>query len=253
MFRKGRETDALVLREIQGNPGSTIHEIAVKLGFSNGRVDGSVNRLISQGKADVRHHLRRSLLVKKVYPLRYVPKPPNIIELPMNMIEVNLWRDTVYVYALSRSTIAFSPVSVAEWEERALIKEKIAIAKTEDTLQIELPNFLSDFYQLENSETSLSTTARFAIATVESILPVRLPPSYPAEVPFEITRILMVEKIKGTTSHVSEVDVDLLEGETSVTIPYEADLTLMAERIAKEERKLSTESSETTDLMVEVT
>lgn len=252
MLRKGRETDALVLREIQGKPGSTIHEIAVKLGFSNGRADGSVNRLISQGRAEVRHHLRRGILVKKVFPLRYVPKPPNIIEIPMNMIEANLWRDTVYVYALSRSTIAFSPTRVAEWEEKALRKEKMTIVKAEDALQIELPSFLSDFYQLENSETSISTTARFAIATVESILPVRLPPSYPAEVPFEVTRMIMVERIKGVTSHVSEVDVDLLAGETSVSIPFESELAQMAEKIVKEERKLSTESSETMELMVEV-
>lgn len=253
MRKKGRETDAQVLREVRRKPGSAVHDIAVKLGWSNGRVDGSVNRLISQGKVEVRHHLRRGALVKKVYPLHFVPTPPNIIEIPMNMIEGDLWKDTVNVYALSRSTIALSPIRVEEWEEKALRKENIATTIRESVLHIELSSFLSDFYQLENSETSISTTAGFAIVTIESILPVGLPPSYPAEVAFEVTRVVMVEKIKGIATYApAEVDVDLLKGATNVPIPYEPQLIQMVKKVAKEKRRMLTESSGTSEVLVEV-
>jgi hypothetical protein len=253
MRKRGKETDDSVLEEVERKPSSTVREIATRLGWSNGRVDGSVNRLVSQGRIKVRHHLKRGTLVKKVYPLRHIPTPPNIVEIPTNMIDADLWKDTVNVYALSRSTVALSPVQVDEWEEKALRKEKGVIVKNRDVLQIEISGVLSDFYQLENAETSISTTASFAMVTVESVLPVILPSTYPAETTFEYTRLLMVEKIKGITSHIPDnFDLDLVEDEVSFTIPYESQLVEKA-KISKKERKVLTASSETSEApMIEV-
>lgn len=182
MHLRGEMTDAIVLKEVQERPGSSVHEIAERLSWSNGRVDGSVNRLSSEGKVQVRHTLRRGMLVKRVYPLEYVPKPRNLIEIPRGMIEENLWKRMVHVYALSRSTIALSPRRVEEWDKRAFRKEQVSIRKSAEALKVELPNSIADFYQLENSETSLSTIGDLALVTVESTaLPVALPSTYPAE------------------------------------------------------------------------
>ena len=50
MRKKGELTDSLVLEEVRKRLGSTIREIAIQLNMTTGRVDGSVNRLLSQGK-----------------------------------------------------------------------------------------------------------------------------------------------------------------------------------------------------------
>ena len=215
MRKRGERTDALVLREAELRPGSTVHDIAERLDWTNGRVDGSVNRLVSEGKVEVRHILRKGNLVKTVYPKGHVSKPRDVVEIPRNMIDDDLWKETVEVYALSRATIGISPGKVEEWDKRAFRREQVSIRKSDKVLEIRLPGSIADFYQLENSEISLSTIGDLALVTVEStLLPVALPPTYPAEVTYRITRILMVERFEGIASYspLSRIDVDFVEG-----------------------------------------
>jgi DNA-binding MarR family transcriptional regulator len=260
MHLRGEVTDASVLKEVQGRPGSAVHEIAERLGWSNGRVDSSVNRLSSEGKVQVRHSLRRGMLVKRVYPRRYVPKPRNLIEIPRGMIEEDLWKKRVHVYALSRSTIALSPRRVEEWDKRAFRKEQVSVRKSAEALKVALPNSIADFYQLENSETSLSTTGDLALVTVESTaLPVALPSSYPAEVGVQITRTFVYEeriRIEDAPScyPLSKVLMDLSKGEGSVkgiSVPSEIHRVKIV-KVAEERRSASTSGAESVQIPVEV-
>ena len=68
MHKKGQSTDAAVLEQIINEPGITISEIAQNLACTNGKVDGSVNRLTAEGKASIKHNLKRGMLIKTVYP-----------------------------------------------------------------------------------------------------------------------------------------------------------------------------------------
>lgn len=193
MRKRGEKTDAFVLTEVKQRPGSTVHEIAERLNWSNGRVDGSVNRLVSQGRIRVQHVLRKGTLVKRVYPIEHVSKPRDIVEIPRNMIDDKLWGETTEVYALSRTTIAISPNKIEEWEKRAFRRENVSIQRSDEALEIRLPRSISDFYQLENSEISLSTTGDLALVTVEStLMSVSLPPTYPAETMYALkyTRLI---------------------------------------------------------------
>jgi len=227
MRKRGEKTDALVLREVELRPGSTVHDIAVRLDWTNGRVDGSVNRLISQGKVKVRHIFRKGTLVKEVYPKEHIPKPRDVVKIPRNMIDDDMWNERVEVYALSRSTIGISPRRVEEWDKRAFRREQISIRKSAEALEIKLPSSISDFYQLDNSETSLSTTGDLALVTIESTtLPVALPPVYPAESMYRVTRLLMVERIEGIASYSPflRIYMDFVEGEgeaKEIPIPFE--------------------------------
>jgi hypothetical protein len=79
-----------------------------------------------------------------------------------------------------------------------------------------LPNSISDFYQLDNSEISLSTVGNLALVTVEStLLPIALPPTYPAEAMYRFTRILMIERFERTASSspLLKIDVPFVKGE----------------------------------------
>ena len=227
MRKRGEETDALVLREVELRPGSTVRNIAERFDWTNGRVDGSVNRLVSKGKVEVRHALRKGTLVKKVYPKGYLSKPRDIVEIPRNMIDDDLWNETVEVYALSRATIGISPRKVEEWDKRSFRREHVSIRKSDKALEIRLPSSIADFYQLDNSEISLSTIGNLALVTVEStLLPVALPPTYPAEAIYRFTRILMVERFEAIASYspLSKIDVDFVEGKgeaKQIPIPLE--------------------------------
>lgn len=206
MRRRGKRTDALVVQLILEKPGSTIHEIAGGLGWTNGRVDGSINRLLKKGNVRVQHCIRRGMLVKKLYPSEEEIRTPNTIEIPKEMIAEDVWKDRVRVYSLSRSSIAISATENEEWEKRAFWKEDISVEEHEKKLIVRLPDHLSDFYRLENSETSLSTRDEFALVTVEStIVPVELPPTFPAIPVYKRTRyVLVVDKLEIVASGFTE-------------------------------------------------
>lgn len=172
----GRKTDDVVLAEVKKHPGLGINEIAAILGWTNGKVDGSVNRLISQRKVKVQHFSKRGMLVKKVYPIDYESKPRELFEIPKELIQENLWSKKANVYAVSRSTIGVSPAIKKEWEQKSPMKDQAETTIAEDTLRIKLPKIFADFYHLENSETSLSVIGDSIIITVEAtVIPVDVP------------------------------------------------------------------------------
>lgn len=215
MRKKGEVTDSIVLEEIMKKPGVTVSEIAETLGWSNGKVDGSVNRLLLRGKVSVKHYLQRGMLVKRVYPSEYPAKSHDTLEVPEKMVDRSLWKGNAVAYALSRSTIGIAPKEVEEWERKAFFKERADIKKDKENIIITLPEKFCDFYQLENSETSLSTVGNFVMATVESVLPVTLPPTYPEERRYPIARYRMIlesERIEAVSSNLHFVY--LREGET---------------------------------------
>jgi len=215
MREKGAATDAVVLEEIMKKPGITVSEIAETLGWSNGKVDGSVNRLRAEGKASVKHYLQRGMLVKRVYPEKYSVKPRNIMEVPVKLVNGDLWKDNAVVYALSRSTMGVAPEQVEEWDKKAFFKEGANIKKGKATITVTLPERFCDFYQLENSDMSLSVVGNFVLATVESVLPVRLPAAYPEEGKQPVARYRITlerERMEGVSSNLHFVY--LREGKT---------------------------------------
>jgi hypothetical protein len=179
MHVKGELTDSIVLEEIVKKPGLTVSEIADRLAWTNGKVDGSVNRLVLKEKASVKHCLRRGMLVKMVFPSEYSAKAPEVVEIPKGMMDDEVWQDSAIVYALSRSTIGISHKEIAEWDEEAFFKERVSIEASDENIVLNLPDRFARFYQLENSDISLSTIGNCVLVSVESILPVRLPPIYP--------------------------------------------------------------------------
>jgi hypothetical protein len=208
MRKKGEITDSTVLEEVMKKPGATISEIAEALGWSNGKVDGSVNRLLAKRKVSVKHFLQRGMLVKRVYPSEYPVKPHNVLEIPKKIVVPNQWKDIARVYALSRSVIGVAPEEVGEWERKAIFKDDVNLQRDEENIIVVLPERFSDFYQLENSEINLSIVGNLVLATVESVLPVKLPPTYPEERKYPIARykiILESEKIEAVSSNLHVV------------------------------------------------
>lgn len=219
MHQKGETTDTAILGEITKKPGITVSEIAKNLAWSNGKVDGSVNRLALEGRAKIKHCLKRGVLVKMVYPAEFARRPRNLIEIPREMVDYDLWKENVVVYSLSRSTIGIARQEVPEWDERAFTKQKVPIEKNGGSIILKMPRKLSSFYQFDNSEIGLSTIGDFVLVTVESILPVKLPLAYPEESRFTIRRYRMVfesERIEGVVSAGSPLTSPIKEEPKSI-------------------------------------
>ena len=176
MHKKGRSTDAVVLAEIIKKPGIAIAEIAENLEWTNGKIDGSVNRLVAEGKASVKHNLKRGMLVKTVYPAEFDKKQANLVQIPEEMVNCDLWREKAFVYALSRSTIGIAPHEVGEWGVKAFSAEYVSVEKRPEGVTLKLPERLAEFYQLDNSEINLSAVGDLVLVTVETVLPVKFTP-----------------------------------------------------------------------------
>lgn len=188
MRQKGETTDATVLEKIMKKPGITISEIAGNLEWTNGKVDGSVNRLVAEGKASVKHNLKRGMLVKMVYSADFDRKPRSLIEIPREMVNPDLWKEKAFVYSLSRSTIGIARQEIAEWKEKAFSRESVSLRKSVESVILELPKRVGDFYQLGNSEISLSAVEDLVFVTVESVLPVKLPVRHAEESKYAIAQ-----------------------------------------------------------------
>jgi hypothetical protein len=199
MLEKGRETDNAVLKVVRGHPGLGISDIAKKLGWTNGRVDGSVNRLISEEKVKVMHFSRKGILIKKVFPIGFESKSYKAFEIPKDLIINEMWRKEIFAYAVSRSTIGLSPIPRKEWA-LAPIKDRLKVQLKEDTLQIDLPDAFVDFYKLNNSETSLSIMGDLAMITVEAtVIPVDVPQISPETFDLERQYVRFEETVEKTT------------------------------------------------------
>lgn len=176
MHTKGRSTDTAVLEEIIKKPGIAIAEIAENLEWTNGKIDGSVNRLVAEGKASVKHNLKRGMLVKTVYPAEFDKKQVNLVQIPEEMVNCDLWREKAFVYALSRSTIGIAPHEVGEWGVKAFSAAYVSVEKRPEGVTLKLPERLAEFYQLDNSEINLSAVGDLVFVTVETVLPVKFLP-----------------------------------------------------------------------------
>ncbi len=186
MRNRGRKTDSTILNIIKQKSGITVQEIANYLGWTNGRVDGSISRLAKKGKIHIQYFMRKKSFIKKVYPIEEKQRPFNVIEIPKEDIERSLWGDEALVYSLSRGSIGISPTKIDEWEKRAFWKGKVTIEEEDEKLKLKLPDKLSDFYRLENSEVSLATNEDFALITVEeAIVPVQI---LPTQIPIPAAR-----------------------------------------------------------------
>jgi hypothetical protein len=172
----GQRTDDSVLDYVRGHTGATVSQIARSLRITNGRVDGSTNRLAEKGLLDVKHFLRNGKLVKRAYPRGLATRRPDIMEISPILVDTESWGDAVALYALSRSAIGISPRAYLEWEEASLYKCHAAVERQKDNVLLKIPERFVGFYELPNSEIDISGIEDKALVTIQStIIPVDVP------------------------------------------------------------------------------
>jgi hypothetical protein len=171
--RLGSATDREVMRAVVSSPGISVYKAAKSLGFTAGRVDGSIARLQRRGEVDVRYVLRDGRLAKELYPRGTASGPRDTITFDSEILESpDSWRETAHIYALDRMTIGISPVESEEWRRRALTQEPVRVRRDGDRLVVGVPPRLLDFYVWENSAYEASAVGDLVLITLGTRVPI---------------------------------------------------------------------------------
>lgn len=143
-------TDNELRETIAVNPGLSLYEISRKLGWSIGRVDGSVKRLLEEKEAHIRLVERDGRRVNLVFPAEATPSDE--ISVPVKILGrgTNVWGDSAIVYALDSETIGVSGGFNEKWERKASFRNRAPVEVDGENLKITLPEKVKSFYKLEN-------------------------------------------------------------------------------------------------------
>jgi hypothetical protein len=164
--QRGEESDEILLETIKQSPGLSQYELGKKLGWKTGRIDGSIRRLLNEGKIVIKVLERNGRRVNLVYPKE--EKPKNVIEISAELLEaVNpAWNEYAYVYALDNSTIGISGKEMPEWEEISCFLEKIPIKKGENKISLKIPEKFWRFYNMERKHSVVSINGNNILITI---------------------------------------------------------------------------------------
>jgi hypothetical protein len=173
--RLGSATDRDVMRIVISRPGISVYEAARSLGFTAGRVDGSVVRLQRRKKLDVEYVLRDGRLAKELYPEGLVSESRDAVSFDWEILESpEDWKETAHIYALDRMTMGVSPVENEGWKTRALAQEPVGIRRDGSRFIIGVPPRLLDFYVWENSSYETSAMGNLVLITLTTKIPISM-------------------------------------------------------------------------------
>ncbi len=141
-------TDEELRDTVNAHPGLSMYELSRKLGWSIGRVDGSVKRLIRGNEAHLRLVERDGRRVNLVF-----PDSSNVgdeITVSMEELGSQKWGSNAIVYALDSETIGVSGVFNEKWERKASFRNRAPVTREGDNLKIVLPDEVKSFYKLDS-------------------------------------------------------------------------------------------------------
>jgi len=163
---RGTESDEALLAAIREYPGLSQYELAMKLKWSSGHIDGSIRRLLKVNSIFLRVIERNGRRVNLVYPEE--KKPSNLIEVPSELLGVGnpSWSDQAFFYALDSSTIGVSGCEMPEWGEISCFTRAVPIARGNEKLIIGIPEDFWRFYNLDRKHRVVTTNGNNILVTV---------------------------------------------------------------------------------------
>jgi hypothetical protein len=168
--KRGFESDQAVLNTIKEYPGLSQYELAKKLKWQSGRVDGAIRRLLNEGLIVIKVLERNGRRVNLVYPED--SKPTNVVEVPEELLHVKnpTWLDSAFIYALDSTTIGISGHEMPEWAEISCFLKKIPIERDNDNVVLEIPENFKRFYNMERKHRVVSINGNNLLITISGNL-----------------------------------------------------------------------------------
>jgi hypothetical protein len=164
--KRGKESDEMLLEVIEKYPGLSQYELARKLKWPSGRIDGSIRRLLNANEILIRVLERNGRLVNLVYPKDQ--KPSNVVEVPIGLLHAGnpIWSESAFVYALDNSTIGISGTEMPEWEEISCFLEEVPIRKEKGKIVVRIPGKMVKFYNMERKHSVVSVNGNTILVTI---------------------------------------------------------------------------------------
>jgi len=164
--RKGERVNDELYELIEMDPGLSKYELSRRTGWSMGKTDGAVNRLLAEGRVFIKEIERDGRQVKLAYPSSL--RPSSMITVPEEELRRGnpTWMGTAYFYALDSETLGISGVEFDAWEMIARFKGVGPVEYRGGQAVIELPDEFKGFYNLERKHFSVSFNANNILVTV---------------------------------------------------------------------------------------
>jgi hypothetical protein len=164
--KRGFESDKLLLSIIKDYPGLSQYELARKLHWNSGHVDGAIRRLVNENLIIIKGLERNGRVVNLIYPKD--GKPSNLIEVPVNLLqfENGEWQECAFVYALDSTTIGIAGREIQEWKEYACFTETTPIKKQGQTIVLQIPEKFVGFYSIEKKHKAVSVNGNIILITI---------------------------------------------------------------------------------------
>ncbi len=169
----GDESDWILLEKVMQSPGITMYELSKELGWTKGRVQGSVNRLLQQNAIRKKKVILNDRILTKIFPIEYKEPQAGIIEIAYEAVNPKLWTHYAVAGAMNRITIRIVPEERAdEITSKAFFHEKLSIEYRDNSVVFKLSQRFRDFYMLDNSILGVSTTSKgdAVIGTIEGTI-----------------------------------------------------------------------------------
>ncbi len=168
--KRGLESDEILLAKVKGYPGLSQYELAKKLKWQSGRVDGAIRRLLNEGQIVIKTLERNGRRVNLVYPEE--SKPTNIVEVPEKLLHVGnpTWLDSAFIYALDSTTIGISGHEMPEWAEISCFLKQIPIKRDNGKLVLEIPGNFKRFYNMDKKHRVVTINGNNLLITISGNL-----------------------------------------------------------------------------------
>ena len=168
--KRGRVSDDILLSKISEYPGLSQYELAKKLKWPSGRIDGSTRRLVNEKKIVIKILERNGRHVNLIYPKD--DKPSDCVELPAKLLHVGnpTWLNSAFVYALDSSTIGISGHEMPEWAEISCFQEETPLRREAEKVLIQIPEKMKRFYDWDRKLRVLSVNGNNILVTISGNL-----------------------------------------------------------------------------------
>ena len=168
--KNGLESDRILLETIKEYPGLSQYELAKKLKWQSGRVDGAIRRLLNEGQVVIKTLERNGRRVNLVYPED--SKPANVVVVPEALLHVGnpTWLDSAFIYALDSTTIGVSGHEMPEWAEISCFLKKIPIERDNGKVVLEIPENFKRFYNIDKKHRVVTINGNNLLITISGNL-----------------------------------------------------------------------------------
>jgi hypothetical protein len=163
-----RLTDRKIEQMVKRQPGLSLYQLKLRTGWSIGKVDGAVSRLVNAQRLFVVVGEGSGRTRSRVFPPEYLPTPR--ISVPKDLLQMSrmCWNTFAYVYALDNLTIGITGRPMPDWKRAALFSHRVPITRTKKHIHITVPTKLTNFYMLKTHFLSKSVSSNGILIVVGS-------------------------------------------------------------------------------------